>query len=239
MLKDTDVMSAFQDRGTIDLQLQGVEELDDIEYLRDVKVTISDSGGVNRVSIVASYEFDIDASEEQRKTSDLNVHIRIPLEFDKRLLSYVSEELTDTLRHELEHSGQTTEELMDCQRKVPDDKIWDTLLRAYEYYLCPAEVKAHAAGFMKRAKHVRLPYGSILDEELMAIYQVGLSHGYTEDELHPLMGEMRVSYRDYARARWPQAQGLDEGPKALRVSEYTEAQVRRYVRRILKEARNT
>ena len=202
-IKDDEVRDHFSQTGTASFKLQGVSELGDIEYLRDVIVNLEDSGDSNRVSAHASYEFDLDATPEQRKTSDLIVTIRLDRNFEDRVLGIVHEELSDSVRHELEHSSQSTEELMDCQRKVPDANIWDTLGRARSYYLCPAEKKAHIAGFMKLAKQKKKMAADVLDNELLAIYQMGLESGYDERDLGPLMSDIRNEYREYLKTRYP------------------------------------
>jgi hypothetical protein len=205
-IKDEEVRDHFSQTGEAKFKLQDVPELDDIEYLRDVIVNLEDSGDLNRVAAHASYEFDLDASVEQRTTSDLIVTIRVDRDFEDRVLGIVHEELSDSVRHELEHSSQTTEELMDCQRKVPDANIWDTLGKARSYYLCPAEKKAHIAGFMKRAKQKKKMAVDVLDNELLAIYQMGLDNGHDKQELDLLMVNIRDEYREYLKIRYPKAE---------------------------------
>lgn len=205
-IKDEEVRAHFSQSGETQFKLQDVPELDDIEYLRDVIVNLEDSGDPNRVAAHASYEFDLDATAEQRTTSDLIVTIRVDRDFEDRVLSIVHEELSDSVRHELEHSSQTTEELMDCQRKVPDANIWDTLGKARSYYLCPAEKKAHVAGFMKRAKQKKKMVADVLDNELLAIYQMGLDSGHDEQELDLLMTDVRDEYREYLKTRYPKVE---------------------------------
>ena len=95
---------------------------------------------------------------------------------------------------------------MDCQRKVPDANIWDTLGKARSYYLCPAEKKAHVAGFMKRAKQKKKLVADVLDNELLAIYQMGLDSGHDEQELDLLMADIRNEYREYLKTRYPKAE---------------------------------
>ena len=137
------------------------------------------------------------------------MNLTLPRDYPDQILSHINDELVDAIRHELEHSGQETWELMDCQEKTPSaDVIWQSLKNAGEYYLCPAEIKAHTAGFMKRAKSNREPLGDVIDFELYRIYETGKSSGYTEEELHDLMSEMRKQYYDYAKQRYPRAQGV-------------------------------
>ena len=207
-IKDKEVRDYFSQTGEVHFKLQNVPELKDIDYLRDVIIVIREGQSVNAD---AAYEFDLDASHEQRKTSDLRVNLVLPRGFANNVLSRVNDELTDAIRHELEHSGQETWELMDCQKKTPSaDIIWKSLKNAGEYYLCPAEIKAHIAGFMKRAKCNRTPLGDIIDHELYRIYDTGRSAGYTDQELHDFMSNMRREYYAYAKQRYPRAKGLNK-----------------------------
>lgn len=205
-IKDPEVREHFRQTGAAQFKLQNVPEVAEIDYLRDVIIDMLEGQSVNAD---AAYEFDLDASPEQRATSDLRVNLVLPRDYPDQILSHINDELVDAIRHELEHSGQETWELMDCQEKTPTaNVIWQSLKNAGEYYLCPAEIKAHIAGFMKRAKSAREPLGDIIDYELYRIYETGKAEGYSEEDLHDFMIEMRQQYYDYARKRYPQAQGL-------------------------------
>ena len=98
---------------------------------------------------------------------------------------------------------------MDCLGdRVDATDIWQSLIDAAEYYMCPAEVAAHVTGFMKRAKKNRKPLGQVIDEELGFIYNAGLRSGYDSRELGDLMTNIRVAYYEYAARRYPRAQGI-------------------------------
>ena len=205
-IKDDEVRDYFKENGEAQFKLQDIPEIDEIEYLRDVIVFMEDG---ESIGASASYEYDLDATPEQRKESDLRINLVLPRDFSDQLMSYINDELTDSIRHELEHSGQETWELMDCQKKTPTaDIIWKSLKNAAEYYMCAAEIKAHVAGFMKRAKSNKKPLSEVIDAELYRIYETGLSAGFTESELHNLMSEMRTKYYEYAKRRYPRAQGF-------------------------------
>jgi hypothetical protein len=210
-IKDPEVREYFTQNGTAVFKLQNVPELNDIDYLRDVIISMeeNDSYGAH-----AAYEFDLNATPKERETSDLKVTLLLPRNFKDRMLSYINDELIDALRHELEHSGQDIEELMDCIGNLTDQTdIWKSLKNAAEYYLCPAEVKAHVAGFMKRAKSAKEPLADVIDYELYRIYDTGKSAGFSEEDLHDLMAHMRDNYHSYAIHRYPQAQGYSEDNK--------------------------
>jgi hypothetical protein len=205
-IKDEEVREHFKQTGEVQFKLQDVPEVAEIDYLRDVIIHMKDGQSVNAD---AAYEFDLNATPEQRSTSDLRVNLILPKNFPNQVVSQINDELTDAIRHELEHSGQETWELMDCQEKTPTaNAIWKTLKNAAEYYLCPAEIKAHIAGFMKRAKSNKESLGDIIDDELYRIYETGKVSGYSEQDLHDLMIEIRSQYFQYAKERYPNAEGL-------------------------------
>ena len=200
-IKDPEVREYFSDTGAAIFKLQDVPELNDIDYLRDVIISMQEG---DAYSASAAYEFDLDATPEQRETSDLKVNLVLPRDFKDQTLSYINEELTDALRHELEHSGQDIDELMDCiSNLTAASDIWKSFKNATEYYLCPTEVKAHVAGFMKRAKSNKEPLPDVIDYELYRIYQTGLDAGHSEEGLHELMTMMRETYHQYALQRYP------------------------------------
>lgn len=203
-IKDPEVRDYFNETGSAQFKLQHVSEMDEIDYLRDVIISMKE--GPNAVS--ASYEFDLHATPKQRKTSDLNVNITLPRDFPDQILSHINDELVDAIRHELEHSGQDIDELMDCIGTGPDSSnVWSSLKNAAEYYMCPAEVRAHVAGFMKRAKSGKQPLAKVIDQELYMIYHTGKSEGYSEDDLSNVMTAIRSAFHEYAQSRYPQARG--------------------------------
>ena len=202
-IKDEEVRSYFLKNGKAKFVLQDVPEVEELDYVRHVIINMYAGKGV---MADASYEFDLDATPEQRKSSDLIVNLTLPRDFKDNILEYVNEELADSIRHELEHSGQETWELMDCQKKTPSaNTIWDTLKNAAEYYSCPAEIKAYVTGFMKRAKINKEPLSKIIDVELQHIHQAGKVKGYKEKELLDFIGDLKTKYYEYAKLRYPKS----------------------------------
>lgn len=207
-IKDPEVRDYFAENGFAQFGLQDVTEMEDLDYLRDVIVSMEDGP---TISVSAAYEFDLDATPEQRRDSDLRIQLVLPRDFPDQALSYINDELVDAIRHELEHSSQNIEELMDCLGdRVNATDIWSSLASAAEYYLCPGEVKAHVAGFMKRAKSSKQPLAAVIDDELYAIYSTGILSGYEEEELGELMTMMRQAFHEYAQSRYPAARGYEE-----------------------------
>ena len=113
-IKDPEVRDYFRQSGEVSFKLKNVSELEDIDYLRDVIVNITEGQSVNAN---AAYEFGLDATPEQRKTSDLSINLELPRDFPDQVLSYINDELTDAIRHELEHSGQETWELWTARKR--------------------------------------------------------------------------------------------------------------------------
>jgi hypothetical protein len=202
-LKDEDLRDAFKQNEQVYFKLTIEDILENLEYVKDVYINIA-SGDL--VYAHAKYEFDLDATEEQRKNSDITVDIILPLEYDNSVFSELIPELKDSLRHELEHSVQSTEMLMTVQKEIPEGEIWKTLQSAETYYTNEAETKAHVVGIYKKAKMLKEPAGEVLDEELFNIYNTGLNHGYTEEELEPVMRKTREYWRYYMQGRFPYAE---------------------------------
>ena len=50
------------------------------------------------------------------------------------------------------------------------------------------------------------PMAKVIDEELWNIYSTGLSRGYKEEDLDPIMGEIKELWYFYALQRYPHAE---------------------------------
>jgi len=152
-----------------------------------------------------SYEYTLDAPEEERKTADIHVNVVLPVEYDFSVFSELIPQLKDTFRHELEHSGQPTEMLDTTLKKIPDAKVWKTLEIAEQYYTSESETKAHVAGLYKKAKTLKKPAAEIVDRFLGEVLDTGVSHGYLEDEVMPLILRIRERWIAYMKKRYPKA----------------------------------
>ena len=208
-IKDDGVKRAVQAQGGVKFQMDIPEILDDLEWLEAVTVDIQGNLS-DYVDAVAKYGFDINADDEQRKTTDIHVEILLPDDYSDSVLSRLVPKLKGVLRHELEHAGQPTEMLMKTQEKIPEGDIWKSLQSAEDYYLSEAEGKAHVAEFVKIAKTEKRPASQVIDEELVSIWQTGLAAGFSEAELEPLMKRIREAYHFYLQSRWPDA-ALENG----------------------------
>jgi len=202
-LKDSDVKDAFNQAKQAYFKLDIEHVLDNLEYVKDVYVNMLEG---DLVYAYAKYEFDLDATEEQRKNSEIVVDIILPINYENSIFSELIPELKESLRHELEHSVQPTEMLMKVQKKIPTQDIWNTLEGAAEYFTSESETKAHVVGIYKKVKMLKEPAGEVLDQELMNIYSTGLHYGYTEEELGPIMSKIREYWRYYMQSRFPNAE---------------------------------
>ncbi len=203
-IKDEAVREAFNTNGRVDFMLDVPEIFNDIDYLRAIIVKLREG---DYVSSDGSYEFDLDATDEERKTSDIYVNITLPPRYDEdySFMSRLVAELKETFRHELEHSSQSTEELMAVQRAVPDREVWKDLETAEDYYLSDAEVKAHVAGIYKKAKSFRKPATNVMERVLNIIYSTGLYYDHDSAKLADLMNKIQTAWSDYLFKRYPKA----------------------------------
>ena len=204
-IKDEAVREAFNTNGRVDFALDVPEITDDIDYLRMIIIKMREG---DRVATDGAYEFDLDADEDERTTSDIYVNVTLPPRYDEdySFMSRLVAELKETFRHELEHSSQSTEELMAVQRAVPDRQVWKDLETAEEYYLSDAEVKAHVAGIYKKAKSFRKPATSVLERVLTSIYNTGLYYEHNPAKLAELMDKIQTRWSSYLFKRYPRAQ---------------------------------
>ena len=71
-IKDESVRDAFNTNGRVDFALDVPEITDDIDYLRMIVIKMREG---DRIATDGAYEFDLDADDEERKTSDIYVNI--------------------------------------------------------------------------------------------------------------------------------------------------------------------
>jgi hypothetical protein len=202
-LKEDEIKEIFNNNGEVSFGLDTEEMLKNLTNVRNVYINLE---AADYVYAHAKYDFILDATEEQRKESDVYINILLPLNYEHSVFSELIPELKDSLRHELEHSTQPTDILMKVQREIPDGDIWKSLESAKTYYTSESETKAHIAGIYKKAKTLKEPVGSVLDQVLMEIWQTGISNGYSEEELGVFLAKLREMWRYYLMSRYPQAE---------------------------------
>ena len=199
-LLDEDLRGAFAAQGTLGFQVE-VELPEAVLWLRNVYVKMEPADIFNSD---ASYEFDLDATDEQREESDIRINLQMPTDYSDEEVEKLKVEIEADIRHELEHSGQSTDVLMDVQRNVPDSEIWKSLDRADYYYTSEAEVPSYVSSLVLKSKRHESHAADEIDEDLNKIYATGLSKGYSEEELSPLMTKIRDTWQYYLMSRWPE-----------------------------------
>ena len=198
-LLDTDLRQAFAQQGDLTFTVS-VDLPPQVRWLRDIIVELYPNDNFNST---AAYEFDLNASPDQRKSSDIRLRLYLPTDYENEEVDRFRTEIESDIRHELEHSGQSTDILMDVQKKVPDSQIWKTLQRAEDYYTSEAEVPAYVSQLVLKSKKKGINAADAIDKELYNIYMTGLDEGYTEEELSPLMSKMRDTWQYYLMTSWP------------------------------------
>ena len=198
-LLDADLRIAFAQQGELTFKVTA-DIPESVKWLREVIVELYPNDNFNST---ASYEFDLDASDDQRKSSDIRLRLYLPTDYDDEELERFKVDIEGDIRHELEHSGQSTDTLMDVQRKVPDSRIWKTLQRAEDYYTSKAEVPAYVSQLVLKSKKKGTNAADAIDKELYNIYATGMDKGYTEEQLAPLMSRIREMWQYYLMTRWP------------------------------------
>ena len=60
------------------------------------------------------------------------------------------------------------------------------------------------------------PAGEVMDDFLIQVWQTGLAHGHSEQDLDPLMRKIRDLWRYYMTSRYPHAEiDWEEGLKGM------------------------
>ena len=206
-IKDESLRGYFAEHGKAEFKMQA-EVLDEIENVRDLYVVmqaVPEEYWHPAMAVAGKYEYTIGGDQEERKTSDLELMLRLPQVYELSILSELIPEIKDALRHELEHSTQPTSMLDKVQKDIPDGHIWASLQTAENYYTSESETKAHIAGLYKRAKMTNTPAHEILDDYLTEIFHTGLNYDYTEEELKPLILRIRELLWYHMADRYPLA----------------------------------
>jgi len=199
-LYDPDLRAAYETQGALTFKVEA-KLPPSVKWLRDVIVELIPSDEFNSD---AAYEFDLDATDEQRETSDIVLRLHLPQDYQDKEIERFGIEIESDLRHELDHTGQSTDVLMDVQRKVPDSEIWKTIERAKDYYTSQAEIPAYVSGLVLKSKRRGMQAADVIDKELYNIYATGMDYGYSEKELSPLMTRVREMWQYYLMTRWPE-----------------------------------
>ena len=144
-LKDDEIKEIFARRGKIHFKLDYTPP-ERVTWLRDVMVHMNPPVGNRMYNASAAYEYTKNAPEEERRNSDLILKLFMPADYTDKDVDWFVTKYMGTIRHELEHSGQATEDIEATQRKIKDEEdIWASLENIEAYFIDKAETPAHVA----------------------------------------------------------------------------------------------
>lgn len=103
--------------------------------------------------------------------------------------------LKNTIRHELEHSGQGDLE------GIPNAD-WKKLSTIIGYYTDPREVAAFVSGFYKQAKTTRKPFSDIVNDYLELLRLKLFNNHYSTEEAERAVETIRKTWLDYQKKRF-------------------------------------
>ena len=200
ILKSENVKSVIRDLGVDEEIPSGSipdirNILEDIDWIEDLYIILSvnDEGYIDVVGHYAS-------DQKNREKSILYLSISLPRDFDDSILSQLIPEIKETLRHELEHSSQSSEML-----SVTPDDAWESIGSIEAHYAGESETKAHIAGLYKKAKTTKQPVEDLIDDYITNLYMIGHSRGFEDEDLKRVMNRIRSIWRYYLLARYPNA----------------------------------
>jgi len=203
-LKDDEIKEIFAKRGKINFRLDYTPP-PKVTWLRDVMVHMNLPVGTREYNASAAYEYSQNAPEEERRNSDLILKLFMPQGYTNKDVDWFETKYMGTIRHELEHSGQPTEDLEATQKKIKDeDDIWASLENIEAYFVDKAETPAHVSDWVLQAKREGVEAADVIDWELENVYATALHKGYAAEELKPVMERIREVYQYYLMSRWPQ-----------------------------------
>lgn len=120
--------------------------------------------------------------------------------------------IKNTIRHELEHSGQDSQLLKDAGGKsIFAQRIKDKKTKRYSkediedilyYYTDPAEVAAHVSGLYKQSKTSKIKFDNLLDNYLYHVQKTIFKNVETK-AIKNLMHQIRKQWTEYANTRFP------------------------------------
>ncbi len=198
-LIDDDIKQAFENKGNLGFEVES-NATNDVDWLDRVIVYMRNS---EYFASTAAYEYDLDASDEDRKSSDIIVNLYLPNDYNMQEISKMRYEIESDIRHELEHSGQSTEDLMNVRSTIQtEEDIWASLNNAWSYYGSDEETAAHISGWVLKAKRTKQDINDLLYSELYKIYATGLETGHTEESMQSFMKALSEKYYNYLKKRW-------------------------------------
>lgn len=140
--------------------------------------------------------------------------IEVPTEANPSGLSDFIPSLKNTLRHELEHRQQDKRSGFELGKAQPHavakgsmpgeypKDVGSTIESSMAYYLHPKEVEAYVMGAYKEAKTRKVPFGQVLQNQLMSIYDQ-LSMKFDEVGAAKVARAVQRAWMEYIKVRFP------------------------------------
>jgi hypothetical protein len=163
--------------------LLGLDEIKDLNIL----LTLIPS---ERMSVSGSYR-------PSRKLLRVDIIIDLSPRVFLVNMPQMIEMLKDTIRHELEHSGQKETDLDNVSDSQRD--IWKSQQSIIAYYTHPTEIAAFVSGLYKRAKSTRTSFTQKLREYLALVAQKIERHNIPSGDIIKTIERL---WLDYANKRF-------------------------------------
>ncbi|MFA5600395.1 MAG: hypothetical protein WDA06_07335 [Phenylobacterium sp.] len=133
----------------------------------------------------------------------INIKIKLYNNFSDKNYTQFIFMLKEIIRHELEHTTQNFEEVMqfnNYSRYGDSDNMISSLLN---YLLNPIEIKPHVEGLYYRAKKEKKPFKQILDERFNLLENLHKNKkGIDPTLLHEAMEKVKARYLEEARKKF-------------------------------------
>ena len=127
-------------------------------------------------------------------------------------------ELKNLLRHEIEHARQKTKSDQGRyeKHKATGIGMMGTRKEAVEYFQTKEEKEAYVVGLYKKAKMMKKPFAEVFDDWLRTLrFQVMMKkkgeEEFPDSEVRKGFDQIERDYLQYAKERFPAAQGIQEG----------------------------
>lgn len=140
-----------------------------------------------------------------------------PEDFTKSISEWLPE-LKNMLRHEIEHARQKTKSDQNKYEKHKATGIGmsGTRKEAVEYFQTKEEKEAYVTGLYKKAKTMKKPFAEVFDDWLRTLrFAVMRSdkgeEEFPDSEVRKGFDQIERDYLEYAKQRFPAAQGIQEG----------------------------
>jgi len=174
----------------------GIDEIiADLSNIRDFILILSVNDD-SYVDVTGAYA----TNPESREQSDFYITLDLPRNYDNSIAFYLIPDLKETIRHELEHSVDSTESLVE----PPEDKF-SSIENLKLHFLRGAEKKGYVVGLLRNAITSNREVSDLIDSYLSNVYVTGLNYGLPAPELNTALSEIRSAWRSYLKKRYPRA----------------------------------